>query len=113
MACDTKLRQGQTLEQRKEEVRETVDKVARALAAGSVKPVVGAQGAIAFAGIAEADRAGVTDACIYRRLMVSGSATAKAAIARAEMVAGRPVARSVIGAGVHSHDGGKTWHNGH
>lgn len=58
----------------------------------------------------EAERDGVTDACAYRRLMVSGSALAKAAIAHAEQLAGHSVDRRVVAHGVHSHDGGQTWH---
>jgi hypothetical protein len=72
---------------------------------------VGPQGGIAFDGLSDAERDGVTDACAYRRLMVSGSALAKAAIARAEQLAGRSVDRRVVGHGVHSHDGGRTWHD--
>jgi hypothetical protein len=113
MACDTQVKENQTLQQRKEEVKATVDKLSQDLAAGRVKPVVGANGGIAFQGFSDADRNGVTDACIYRRLMVTGSALAKAKIAQAEALSGRAVNRSVIGQGVHSHDGGKTWHNGH
>jgi hypothetical protein len=64
-------------------------------------------------GISNEDRDGVTDACAYRRLVVSGSALAKAAIARAEQLAGRQVDRRVLAHGAHSHDGGKTWHEGH
>ena len=114
MACDTKLKQGQTITQRKDEVRAAMDKIARGLAAGRIKPVVNkATGAIAFDGITAEERDGVTDACAYRRLMVSGSALAQQAIARAEQIAGRGVNKVAVGQGVHSHDGGKTWHNGH
>jgi hypothetical protein len=111
MPCDTRLKQGQTISQRKAEVVAAVEKLARGLAAGTVKPVVGKQGAIAFDGFADKDRDGVTDACAYRRVMATGSALAKAAIARAEQMAGRSVDRTVIGRGVHSHDHGATWHD--
>lgn len=80
-----------------------------AIVAGRVKVKVGPQGAIAFDGWNE-NRNRVTDACAYRRLMVEGSALAKNAIARAEQLAGRTVDKQVIGQGVHSHDGGQTWH---
>lgn len=42
--------------------------------------------------------------------MVTGSVLAKAEIARAELIAGRSINRQVIGQGVHSHNGGDTWH---
>jgi hypothetical protein len=111
MPCDTKLQEGQTIAERKEEVRKTVETVAQALAAGTVRAVVSKEGAIAFAGLTEGARNRVTDACIYRRIMVSGGALAKAAIAKAEAIAGKPVNRQVIGQGAHSHDGGRTWHD--
>lgn len=80
---------------------------------GWVKVKVGPQGAITFAGLTEEQRDGVTDACAYRRLMVTGSALARAQIAKAEQLAGRGVDRKVVSNGTHSHDGGKTWHHGH
>lgn len=110
MPCDTRpRRRGQTLTERKIEVRAAIDKLSKSLVAGSVKPVIGPQGAIAFKGWTEDDRGAVSDACAYRLLMVSGGALAKAAIARAEQIAGRSVDKRVIGQGVHSHDGGHTW----
>lgn len=111
MPCDTRLKPQQTIQQRAAEVRAAVAKAAQALAAGRIKVKIGPQGAIAFEGMAEADRDGVTDACMYRRLLASGSALALAAIARAEQMAGRTVNRQVIGQGAHSHDGGHTWHD--
>lgn len=111
MPCDTRLKPRQTIQQRVEEVRKVVSKVSDALTRGRVKPKIGPQGAIAFEGLDEAERDGVTDACIYRRIMVTGSALAKAAIARAEQLAGKSVNRQVIGQGAHSHDGGHTWHD--
>ena len=113
MVCDTKLRPRQTAKERVEEVRRVVLKLSAGLANGSIKARIGPQGAIAFAGLGEEDRAGVSDACAYRHLMVSGSALAKLAITRAEVLAGRTVDRKVLAHGVHSHDGGKTWHDGH
>src|SRR5436309_1524806 len=110
MPCDTRLKPKQTLQQRAEEVRRAIARLSDALASGRVKARVGPQGAITFGGWSDADRDGVTDACAYRRLMVSGSALAKAAIARAEQVAGRSVDRRVVARGAHSHDGGSTWH---
>jgi hypothetical protein len=78
-----------------------------------LKVRVGPQGAIAFDGLPDEEREGVTDACIYRRLMVTGSSLTKAQIARAEQLVGRSVDRKVIANGVHSHDGGKSWQTGH
>lgn len=112
MPCDTRLKRGQTLTQRKAEIRKVVERLSSKLAAGTAKPVVDKlTGAIAFTGITENERDGVTDACAYRQIMVHGSALAKAAIARAEAIAGRSVDKQVIGQGVHSHDGGRTWHD--
>jgi hypothetical protein len=113
MACDTKLKQGQSITQRKEEVRAAVDRLQKALVSGQVKAIVGANGGVAFSGLSDADRDGVTDACAYRRLLVQGSALAKAKLAQAEQMAGRSINKQAIGQGLHSHDGGKTWHNGH
>jgi hypothetical protein len=110
MPCDRQLKAGQSITQRKEEILRAVDRLQKALASGSVKARVGPQGSIAFVGLSESDRAGVTDACAYRRIMVSGSALARAAIARAEQMSGRTIDKQVIGQGVHSHDGGRTWH---
>jgi hypothetical protein len=110
MPCDTRLKPKQTLQQRAEEVRRAVARLSEALVSGRVKVKVGSQGAIAFEGWSETERDGVTDTCAYRRLMVTGSALAKAAIARAEQVAGHSVDRRVLVHGVHSHDGGHTWH---
>jgi hypothetical protein len=111
MACDTQTLPNQTLTQRKEEVREAVMKLAAALAAGKVKPVVGPQGAITFQGWSEnvGKQSRVTDACAYRRVMATGSALAKMQIAKAEQLAGRTVSTQSLTAGHHSHDGGKTW----
>ena len=111
MPCDTKLRAGQTISERKVEVREAVERLQRALAVGRAKAIVGPQGAVAFSGLTDDERAGVTDACAYRRLMSSGSALARAAIERAELLAGRKVDARAVGVGAHSHDGGRTWHD--
>lgn len=108
MACETVLKPRQTAQQRKEEVRKAVANLDLALRMGNVKAVVGPQGAITFANWT-AGRDDVTDACAYRQLMVSGSAIARMKIAQAEQLAGRSVDKQVIGSGVHSHDGGKTW----
>ena len=114
MPCDTRLRPGQTIQQRATEVRDVVSRLERMLSTGNVKVVVDRKsGAIAFNGVSDSDRNNVTDACMYRRIMATGTAAAKLAIQRAETVAGRGVSRQAIGQGVHSHDGGHTWHGGH
>lgn len=113
MPCDTRLKPRQTIKERATEVKAVVDRLASALAAGRVKPVIGPTGGIAFTGLTDQDRDGVTDACMYRRLMATGSALAKAAIAKAEALSGRAVNRQALAHHHHSHDGGKTWHEGH
>src|SRR5262245_17550611 len=111
MPCDTRLKRNQTISDRKKEVRRAVERISKKLANGTAKPVVSKQGAIAFTGLTSEERDGVTDACAYRQIMVHGSALAKAAIQRAEQIAGVSVNKQVIGQGVHSHDGGHTWHD--
>jgi hypothetical protein len=113
MVCETRLRPQQTLAARKEEIRRMVARLSEGLASGRIKAVVGPQGAIAFAGLTETERDGVTDACAYRQLMITGSPLARAAIARAEALAGQSVDRRVLAQGIHSHDGGATWSHGH
>lgn len=110
MPCDTRLKANQTIQERATEVRAVVAKLDSLIASGRVKIAIGPQGAVAFSGVPEADRDGVTDACAYRRLLVQGSALAKVAIQRAELLAGRSIDRKVVANGHHSHDGGKTWH---
>jgi hypothetical protein len=111
MPCDTQLKPRQTIQQRADEVRRAVSQLSTLIAAGRVKVNVSQKGGVAFEGWNATERDGVTDACAYRRLMVSGSALAKAAIARAEQIAGRSVDKVAIGNGLHSHDGGVTWHD--
>ncbi|SHG88129.1 hypothetical protein [Bradyrhizobium erythrophlei] len=115
MACDTwKSTPTQTLTERKEEIKKVIDLVAQAIVNGRVKPKVGPTGAIAFEGLdAAVNRRGVTDACVYRRIMSTGSAMAKQQLARAEQLAGRRVDAKALAGGHHSHDGGRTWHHGH
>lgn len=117
MPCDTKLKvrggRRQTISERKDEVRLATERFIAGIKSGKVKVKVDAKGGVAFAGLTEEERDGVTDACAYRRIMVSGSALALAAIARAEQLAGKPVNKQLVGQGYHSHDGGRTWHNGH
>jgi hypothetical protein len=111
MPCDTKLKAKQTIQQRAEEIRRVVAQLSIGLASGRVRVKIGPQGAVAFDGLSEQDRDGVTDACAYRRIMATGSALAKAAIAKAEQMSGRTVNRQAVAHGAHSHDGGHTWHD--
>lgn len=111
MPCDTRFERGETMQQRIATVREKIEALSRALVSGDVRVKIGPQGAVAFEGWA--DRGPVSDACAYRKLMASGSAQAKLAIQRAETLAGRTINNQTVAHGVHSHDGGKTWHEGH
>jgi hypothetical protein len=103
------LSMGQTLTQRKDQVRKAAATIDKLIAQRKAGVKVGPQGAVTFTGIPDADRSGMTDACVYRMLTRSGSAAAKMAIMRAEQLAGRSVNRAALTAGVHSHDGGNTW----
>jgi len=111
MPCDTRLKAGQTISERKTEVLATVETVRKGLLSGRIKPKVGPQGAVTFDGLTTAERSDVTDACIYRRLKVSASPLVLAEITKAERLAGRSISREAIAQGAHSHDGGITWHN--
>ena len=111
MPCDTRLKPRQTTQQRAQEVRDAVARLDALLKLKLIKPVVGKQGGIAFAGWTEESRDGITDACAYRRIMATGSALARAEIAKAEQLAGRSVDMRVVGQGLHSHDGGHSWHS--
>lgn len=110
MVCDTRLKPKQTISERKEEVKAAMDRLNKSLVSGKVLAKVSSQGAVVFEGWSDLERDGVTDNCAYRRLMATGSALAKERLARAEMLAGRKINRNVVNSGVHSHDGGKTWH---
>jgi hypothetical protein len=110
MACDTQPMKGQTLTERKTQVKEIIAFTDELIRKGKIKIVVDKRsGAIAFDGMTPQERGNVSDACTYRMLMVSGSVLAKQAIARAEQLAGRGVNRQALTNGVHSHDGGHTW----
>jgi hypothetical protein len=112
MPCNTWVRPKQTLAERIDEIKKAIALLDAKIKKRLVKPVVGPQGSITFAGWV-GDRVGITDACAYRRIMATGSALARAEIARAEQIAGRQVDRRVVASGVHSHDGGTTWVGGH
>lgn len=109
MPCETSRKPNQSLVERKVEIRESVGRLSAALATGRAKAIVGPTGGVAFTGWEERNR--VTDACAFRLIMSTGSALAKAAIARAEMLAGRSVDKMAVAHGHHSHDGGASWHH--
>lgn len=113
MPCDTRMRfPGQTISQRAVEVRTAADKLAQRLASGRIKINIDkASGAINFDGWDANERNGITDSCAYRKIMSGTSAAAKMAIARAEQLAGRAVDKKAVAQGIHSHDGGRTWHS--
>lgn len=110
MPCDTKLKAGQTIQERATEVRAVTAALDKLLAAGKVKVAISPDGAVAFSGLDATVRDGVTDACAYRRILATGSSLAKMALQRAELMAGRPINRQTVAQGHHSHDGGQTWH---
>ena len=110
MPCDrVRLSPEQTLAQRAAQIRKAGMAIDALIAGGQVRVKVGPQGAITFTGIPDDTRVGITDACVYRRIMTSGTHAAKQAIVKAERLAGRAVDKKVVGVGVHSHDGGRTW----
>lgn len=110
MPCDTfRAAPQQTLTERKKQITEVIEDLARKLARGQVKAIVGPQGAIAFEGWT--NKNGVTDACALRRVMATGSTSAKLAIMKAEQAAGRKLDMNVVASGVHAHGG--VWHGGH
>jgi len=113
MVCDTRIRAlPATLRPAAEQrLQEALARLERALAGGTVKPVIGSNGAVAFKGLWLRD--GISDVCAYRALTAQGSAAMRAAIARAEVNAGTKVNLQAVASGVHSHDGGTTWHTGH
>jgi len=110
MPCFSKLKAGQSVSERAEEVREATKRIDALIAARTVRVIVGPQGAVAFDGLTREQRDGLTDTCIYRQLARTGSHATQAAIAAAERTAGRQVDRKVVAHGTHSHDGGRTWH---
>lgn len=114
MPCETSRKPNQSLDQRKAEIRTAITALSAALAAGRARTVIDrTTGAVAFAGIPDLQDARVTDACAYRLIMATGNALARQAIAKAEALAGRTVSRAALTAGVHSHDGGVSFHHGH
>lgn len=113
MPCDTRLKPAQTPAARRAEIAKSVASLRARLASGAVRVVVGKNGAVAFQGWDTAERDGVSDLCAYRALTAANSAELRAAVVRAEGLAGTKVNAKMVASGVHSHDGGKTWNPGH
>lgn len=118
MPCDTVFRRNQTLSQRKAEVKTVLGKISEDIKRNRIVPVVSKRGAITFVRklpngqtvpIDNRERDDVTDACIYRAVMRTGSALERHAILKAEEQARVKVDPKLVAAGVHSHDGGQTW----
>lgn len=72
----------------RQEKEKRLKRIQDQLQAGRVK-VKFKNGKPVFEGLTVEERAGASDDCILHALMVSGSATARAAIARAEQLSGR------------------------
>ena len=110
MPCERRLKPKQTLAQRAQEVRKARSAIDKLLATKKVSVKVDRRtGAIVFIGIPEETRDGVSDGCVLRHIMTSGSVGARQAIAQAERLAGRSVDRKVVAQGLHSHDNGATF----
>lgn len=104
MPCMT---QPNLTQQQKTAQAAALQRLQRAIAAGTVSVIVGRNGAFALRGWADADRAGVSDLCAYRAL--ANTPEMRRAVMRAEAMVGARLSTVAIAAGVHSHDGGATW----
>lgn len=110
MACDTRRVANQTPVQRKKQIADVLDRLNKALTVGEVGIVIDRMtGAVAFKGAAFLQDNSISDTCAYRKLLASGSSAFRMALVKAEALAGRKPNENAIAAGVHSHDGGKTW----
>lgn len=109
MPCDS-VPAGMTVQERERQIKASLARLEAQLGAG-VSVVIGPGGAVAFFGWK--DRDGVADVCAFRRLSLANSFKLRQAVQRAEAQAGRKVNPQAVGAGVHSHDDGATWHPGH
>ena len=113
MVCDEQYLTNQSEADRLREIQEAMDKLERLLREKSVTLGISPGGAIVFRGWSDKDRARISDACAFRKLAVQNSWELRQAIATAQAETGRQVNMNAIGSGLHSHDGGKTWHPGH
>lgn len=105
MPCERTLKPNQTIAQRVAEVKNVLDLVTQGITAGRIKLKIGPTGAPVFIGIDDKERDAVTDVCIYRRLLATGTAKVKAMLSTAP-----PASKLAMAQGHHSHDGGASWH---
>ena len=113
MSCNLMRDPQQTAEDRAREIQAALAKLQSALGSNQARYQVSPQGFVSIVGWREEDRRRVSDVCAFRMLATAGSWEHRKALAAAESRAGRAVNVQAIGAGVHSHDGGKTFHPGH
>lgn len=99
--------------QKADEVKLALDRLEKMLTGGAVNLRIGPNGAIFFEGWLPMDRKGFSDVCAFTALQASGSFALQRAIQQAEIMAGRKIDQAAIAAGVHTHDGGRTWAAGH
>lgn len=85
--------------------RAALERLQKALGAGTVTIVVGRTGGVAFKGWT--DREGVSDLCAYR--VLANSHELRRALVRGEAMSGNRMDPRAVAAGLHSHDGGATW----
>jgi len=109
MPCDTRLREGQTLQDRVKAIDVALKRLEQYLTTGKVQIGIAPNGAITFKGWTANDRDDVTDVCAYRTLASQNSWALRQAVAKAEATSGRKVNAHAVAAGFHSHDGGRTW----
>jgi hypothetical protein len=111
MPCDSIRQAGQTLAQRTAQIDVALKRLEASLLGGRVAVGIGPNGAIVLKGWA--DRDDITDVCAIRTLTAANSWALRQAIARAEATTGKKVNMQAVAAGVHSHDGGRSWYPGH
>lgn len=109
MPCDTIRKPNETKEQRIQRVMTALRRLEVGLTSLKVSVAISPTGAVAFKGWTQEDRDSVTDVCAYRALSNMRSAALAKAVRTAELVYGRKVDAAQVMAGVHSHDGGRTW----
>lgn len=112
MACETRFTNVAPVV-RKSQIKAALERLENFLQTGRASLIIGPQGALAIKGWEGQDRDGVMDACAIRKLLSSNSWPLRQAIARAEAQQGRKADMRAVAAGVHSHDGGITFHPGH
>lgn len=108
MACDSMIPQGMTQEERQAEIKAALAELEQRLKAKTAKLTVAINGGVVIDGWQ--NRKSVNDACAVRKLLAANSWEMRKAIAAAEQASGRKVNVQAVSGGLHSHDGGKTWH---